>query len=378
MNEPSPALHPDRERKAGTQSDPAPADSGSTGSTPPDWSNVPFPVGCARCGHDLHGRSEPVCPACQFAFDWADAVPIERLTCARCGYHLYGLKETRCPECGTEFKWEEALDRYQRSRKPIFEYQWRHRPVRSFFGTWWLALRPWKMWRVIDLHDSPRVPAIFVFGLLVVFVSCCLLAAQLAHLALYFNLRWLSYRSMPPLSWWEFVMETIEDMIWRNRNEFPLEIPFAATFWAFGSFLGILILRQSLHRARIRTPHLVRSIAYATLPVLPFYSAFSALPFVAASLVLLLWRDGTEFRIVFFLESLPTAQIPGAICVTCATISLAIAVRRYLRLPHATGIAVGSMLIGVLGSAVVCMVTMGPDAVGSVLLECARTMGIEL
>ena len=70
------------------------------GSSAPDWDHVPFDVGCARCGHDLRGRSDPICPACGLTFDWADAVPIERLTCAHCNYHLYGLQEKRCPECG--------------------------------------------------------------------------------------------------------------------------------------------------------------------------------------------------------------------------------------------------------------------------------------
>ncbi len=54
----------------------------------PDWDHVPFDVGCARCGHDLRGLTDPRCPACQLEFDWADAVPIEQLTSETCGYHL--------------------------------------------------------------------------------------------------------------------------------------------------------------------------------------------------------------------------------------------------------------------------------------------------
>ena len=110
--------------------------------TAPDWEKIPFHVGCARCGHDLRGLSEPKCPACALEFDLAEAVPIEELTCARCDYHLYGLTNSRCPECGGAFDWEDALADYHRTRLPYFEYRWRDRPVRSFVGTWWRTLRP--------------------------------------------------------------------------------------------------------------------------------------------------------------------------------------------------------------------------------------------
>ena len=111
----------------------------------PDWTMVPFDVGCARCGHDLGGLTDPVCPQFELEFDWADAVPIEQLTCAQCGYRLDGLSETRCPECGEPFTWAEALTDYHRRRKPLFEYQWRTRPIRSLLCTWILAIRPGRL-----------------------------------------------------------------------------------------------------------------------------------------------------------------------------------------------------------------------------------------
>ena len=99
-------------------------------STGPDWDLVRFDVPCARCGHDLRGLTDPVCPACKLEFDWSVAVPVEHLTCEKCDYHLFGLTETRCPECGTRFTWNEALDAYRRRQKPLFEYRWRKKPVR--------------------------------------------------------------------------------------------------------------------------------------------------------------------------------------------------------------------------------------------------------
>ena len=132
---------------AGASDSTAPANS-------PDWGMVPFAVGCARCGHDLRGQTAPICPHCELTFDWADAVPIERVTCVHCDYHLYGLQETRCPECGIEFTWDEALAEYHRRRLPWFEYRWRDQPIRSVLTTWRGALHPGTFWRSIDIHPE--------------------------------------------------------------------------------------------------------------------------------------------------------------------------------------------------------------------------------
>ena len=130
-----------------------------------DWNLVHFEVGCARCGHELRGLTDPKCPACSLEFDWADAVPLERLTCAKCGYHLYGLQETRCPECGEAFAWSDALAAYHRNRQPYFEFHWRKRPVRSFLVSWWSACRPKRFWKRVRLHDNAPPIGLGILGL---------------------------------------------------------------------------------------------------------------------------------------------------------------------------------------------------------------------
>ena len=152
----------------------APGEKSGTG---PDWLLVHFDVGCARCGHDLRGLSDPTCPACGLEFDWAEAVPVESLICDVCKYHLYGLTETRCPECGTSFTWEGALEALERRKHPLFEYQCRRRPIRSFFTSWFLALRPAKLWRQVDIHDRPPVRALFAMALMSLVVAAMLTAA---------------------------------------------------------------------------------------------------------------------------------------------------------------------------------------------------------
>lgn len=352
----------------------------ASASTSPDWNNVPFDVGCARCGHDLRGQSEPVCPACKLEFDWADAVPIERLTCARCGYHLYGLQDTRCPECGTAFTWEGALDRYQRNRKPIFEYQWHRRPVRSFIGTWWLALRPWKMWRVIDLHDPPRLAILVLFSGLLLLLTGIVVLAHHVYLILFWRMRALSYRATAPSSWMDYwVFGSLDEIYSIGTCKFWLTIIFVSLTWSSLVLLGILVLQQSLRRARIKTGHILRVVVYACITAVPAYAGLGAVPLAVESLILLIGGESAWRRARFVLSDFPIEQqLVPATCLTFATLALAIAVRCYLRLRHPVGVAVGAMLIGLFGTGVVCMCLFGPDSVGSVLLQWMRTLGIDL
>ena len=60
----------------------------------PNWDLVPFDVACARCGHDLRGLTDPVCPACKLEFDWSVAVPIEHLI--KCAAFYATFPNTYC------------------------------------------------------------------------------------------------------------------------------------------------------------------------------------------------------------------------------------------------------------------------------------------
>lgn len=90
--------------------------------------------------------------------DW-DALTIE-LRCPRCGHDVRRLPQPRCPECGLQFSWGELIAAVeQRLSSPLFEYQWRYRPVRSFFGTLGRALLPWTLWTGARAGESHLVRA---------------------------------------------------------------------------------------------------------------------------------------------------------------------------------------------------------------------------
>ena len=308
----------------------------------PDWSLVPFEVGCARCGHDLRGLSEARCPACALEFDWTEAVPIERLVCRKCKYQLLGLSATRCPECGEPFTWAQALDDYHRSRKPIFEYRWRSEPIRSLLRTWWLAFRPWKLWRIIDLHDPPRIGPLIVMVLLAALAMILLRFVPTLTLEFIDHWRTMAYfkqRGVPSFEitnyWWEFV-RAIPSLVPRDETNA------IAGVWTTLSLGSLLIFQQSMRRCRVRFAHVFRTWVFSVALLAPLFS-------IATLPVIFLQRGLAPPK---FERLLLGAGIPimFLLVVLLVGIALSVAYRRYLRMPHSVGVVFASQTIAVLAS----------------------------
>ncbi len=227
----------------------------------PDWSQVPFDVGCARCGHDLRGRTEPVCPACDLTFDWADAVPLEELVCEQCGYHLLGLREKRCPECGSRFTWEEAIAARERRKRPLFEYHWRQHAVRSFLKSVRFALQPRRLWKQLDIHDNPPVPALL--GLAVLSLVATLGVMHLASTIVewVYSTPWVKTQGVG----WTMGRPRISDLPGAFTRVFSgtLFSSLVVLVWCASSFLSLLIFRRSMRLCRVRVAHVARVWTYA-------------------------------------------------------------------------------------------------------------------
>lgn len=310
-----------------------------------DWSLVHFEVECARCGQDLRGLADPKCPACSLEFDWADAVPIERLTCATCGYHLYGLQQTRCPECGNAFTWSDALAAYRRTRQPYFEFHWRDRPVRSFLASWLSACRPKRFWKSVRLHDgAPPVGVGFLtFAGLVLATILPLLFIVLAGwlISVSEGFRTNGFRSGYYAGPWgtsfgpafrdQFVRWTLQ-----------IYVLGAAASWG-----ALLVLWQSMRACRVRSRHSLRVVTYAGLPflfvpLLPLtvwfaYDIFGMFRFTS------LIADGMEG---FIYRGLPNVLgIVVLLCAAWAVRSIALGYRYYIQMRHAWGVAIASQVI---------------------------------
>lgn len=305
----------------------------SAGGTP-DWSLVHFDVGCARCGHDLRGQTEPKCPACGLEFEWSVAVPLEELVCAHCGYHLYGLSETRCPECGESFTWEAALADYHLRCKPWFEYQWTQTPLRSFTRAITDALRPWRLWREMSIHDPPRVTDLLVLWL----ASAALLVGVPIVQTVLFT--WFLGMLSPPSNWITF-FDPFLPVFGLSSVAWAL---YSLVVWNGAVFLTLLTMRWSLARCKVRWHHVLRVCVY----LVPLICWIPGLVFVTlllydlSNMYILLSLDVAGRILSLILLALMAITIGGT------GASLALAYRRYIKMPHAWGVAIAASLVGFL------------------------------
>ncbi|MDO8631731.1 MAG: zinc ribbon domain-containing protein, partial [Phycisphaerales bacterium] len=274
------------------------------------------------------------CPTCKLKFEWADAAPNEELTCGHCGYHLYGLSETRCPECGEQFTRDEALCRYRTSQKPLFEYRWRDRPIRSFFHTWRRSLSPRKFWASISLHDPPRVVPLFVMVLIEVG------AAALAGTVLLGLEAWVrDYAFGSGRNWLMDLPGYVLNTLVGPRYKESL-LPTGA--WLLGTLFALFVFQQSMRIYKVRNAHLIRLWAYsapvALLPAVLGWRVF-ALQGALRSVYVPLWI-GPLFALLLVLY---------------AARSLRIGYRDYLRMPQSAALALASQTIAVLATGIMTL-----------------------
>ncbi len=299
-------------------------------SAAPDWDHVPFDVGCARCGHDLRGLTDPVCPACELAFLWDVAVPIEHLTCATCGYLLCGLTTTRCPECGKMFTWESALAEYYRRQRPIFEYNWRQSPVQSVLRSFDLATRPRRLWRTIEIHDPPRLGPLLFLATTSMVVLLVTWAGLEGLLQWSFN-RTYGINPIPThLQLPTYVIGALADPVRYKLGVVTLT-------WAIACLMALMVYRQSMRACRLRTIHVLRVWVYSVALLLPLAPLFR---YVFAFVRM---KIGTWWQF-------PLETVAIAIFVGFVSWSIRCGYRNYLRMPHGLAVAITTQVLALLAT----------------------------
>ena len=101
----------------------------------------------------------------------ADAVG-EQLLCPLCDYDLRGLTEPRCPECGYAFDWADLRDPARRKHRYLFEHH-PERNVRSFVRTMIGGLLPRRFWTGL-LPSQPSRPRRLAIYALLIFIGALL------------------------------------------------------------------------------------------------------------------------------------------------------------------------------------------------------------
>ena len=243
--------------------------------------------------------------------DWS-TLDIE-LHCPRCDYNLKMLTSPRCPECGLTFEWDELIRATRNElHVPIFEYQWRTRPVQSFFETILRCMFPWTLWRRIPLAGPVRSGVLLVFVLFVVIAGAIVDVAAAAVGCFAWTRKYSAF--FGSLSTLEVVGRHLEATVERTAVVLPLVVICT---------LGLAVMSQTLRSARIRAVHLVRVASYAFVAVV-------------------CWRAAIEGAQIAFWSSLLLFNFPWAwnlvdppgenIAFLAGVVSIALAARHYLRI----------------------------------------------
>ncbi len=175
------------------------------------------------------------------------------LHCPRCGYDLRRLPQPRCPECGLQFQWAELIAATERQlQSPLFEYQWRHRPVRSFFGTIGRAMLPWRLWPETRIALEPRLVPLLVFVLLML-----LLHAVVCLSTEYGSSTFMDWWCRTRFGWTPYIAGQLADL-----NAYLLAL-LGALLLVVLTWLVLQVFQQTINRYRIRWQHFLRILALA-------------------------------------------------------------------------------------------------------------------
>ena len=265
----------------------------------------------------------------------SSAAPLE-LFSPRCGYNLRGLPQPRCPECGLDFDWA-ALAAAERLRRenPLFEYQWRYRPVHAFVTTVARTLWPPWLWRGVRLEVAPAIGPLLVFGLLVA------LLAESMGLVEDYVVTWYLNRLTPVLE------------IGRFSADLALQVAIGVAVW-----LSLQLFWQTRRRGRVRQVHFVRVVVLAWVALVVWRRGL--LLVLGASVVIFRCVNGRLWYVSTGTTLYLTWLSRLAECMALGTFiwSLGIGLCRYLRMRGGLGVLVLALAVSLV------MLFMGLVAVG--------------
>lgn len=276
----------------------------------------------------------PLCPRCHYdqsgdVLRWADSCPVEGL----------------CPECGLHFQWCDLF------REPFVPEWWierdsgrlRFRAVRTLLR----SLRPLSFWKRIRLEFSGNLRS--SFRLLLFLLACFYLSEAAATAAALYDFFRTSriFKVGIVLDWspvfFPFSTEVRPNLLW-------------LLFYAACFPLAATVLPQTRLRAKVAWPHLFRVAIYAAaaaLTIQMFCSAiavalmlFQVVISISAIAPYFPMRYSTQLAIVLWTER--ARMLSLLVFPPIVTFSWWVACRSYLRLQHATAVAIALTIISAL------------------------------
>ena len=213
-------------------------------------------------------------------------------------------------------------------------------------------MRPWRLWRFIEIHDPPAKTGLIILLVITAILSSLsvLVFAYVAH----WTLAWIGFYPQKPWAdpgggFWPAWGGGYP--LWRstspwnyNMDWYPAWLGLMAC-WAGATFGALLIFRQSMARCKVRTGHVFRVWVYALLPI-PVGQTIFCLIFICADVVTLLDLAGLS-RIA------PILALWTCSAISVATwfwtfLSIALGYRLYLKMAHAWVVAFSAQLIALL------------------------------
>ena len=218
----------------------------------------------------------------------AVAAADEDLLCPLCDYDLRGLTEPRCPECGYAFEWADLRDPARRKHRYLFEHH-PERNVRSFVRTMIGGLLPRRFWTGL-LPSQPSHPRRLAIYTLLIFIGALLPLLLFALREISFawaeaaavRRDWMVYLQTSPgvaATQKQYAGLTTAQILDRVAPRPSLSFIFGQRrvrmmagyhavllavpiLWVAFTVASLTILQVSLYNARKRQIHLVRCVIY--------------------------------------------------------------------------------------------------------------------
>jgi hypothetical protein len=279
--------------------------------------------------------------------DW-DAIPHE-VACPLCDYNLRGLSTPQCPECGFRFTWDEVTDPTRQRHPYLFEHH-PERNLRAFRQTLTGTLLPRRFWRTLSPSQPPVARRLAAYWALTSLLVFALVLGEWARAiaGLWQNIQtgyasWPSRAAPPaPTFTWDLLLPMTRTL-WHRDAALIAGVAWA-TFWVFFwpwlTLAALMVFRQSMHKARVNTAHVVRCLVYtfdvgAWIGIVAGLWAVASIPFHTS------W-GGTD------LPALHRLALVAGVAPLLVVYRLWTAYRLYLRFDHAFWTILASQVIALL------------------------------
>jgi len=275
------------------------------------------------------------------------------LRCPLCEYELTGLTEPRCPECGYAFDWAE-LRRAAAEERPWFIEHARRGVVWAAVKTFGRALWPAGFWSQLNAGHRGKAGRLAGFAMLLVGVIA---GTAVACLTSDIGAAYGPYRlafgrvvvgTPGPLTPFQFAWR----YLWGDGAVTWRPTLFVAA-WPLVTTGAAMVFGQTMRRARVRPLHVTRVAIYGFAPAVAVWVVVLALMAIDG-------RDGERWYAESTRSSVGTAWAGDALGISprlllaiviawaAMTASVVAAYERYLRFPNPIATAMLVQVVGLL------------------------------